>query len=73
MYTQEKNEIEIILLLTIFSLSKWSDIIRNDEDPKVEIMNECQHIKDWLKCKEYIKKKRLIIKMRSIWTYSPNT
>ena len=30
------------------------DIIRNDEDPKVETMDECQHRKDWPKWKEYI-------------------
>ena len=30
------------------------DIIRNDEDPKVEIINECQHRKNWPKWKEYI-------------------
>ena len=30
------------------------DIIRNDEDPKVETMDECQHRKYWPKWKEYI-------------------
>ena len=30
------------------------DIIRNDEDPKVETMDECQHWKYWPKWKEYI-------------------
>ena len=30
------------------------DIIRNNEDPKVETMDECQHRKDRLKWKEYI-------------------
>ena len=30
------------------------DIIRNDEDPKVETMDECQQRKDWPKWKEHI-------------------
>ena len=52
MYTREKNEIEIILLLTIFSLSKWSDIIRNDEDPESRNVEEYRHRNDWSKWKE---------------------
>ena len=54
MYTQEKNGIEIILLLTIFSLSKWSDIIRNDEDPESRNVEEYRHRNDWPKWKEAI-------------------
>ena len=55
MYTQEKNGIDIILLLTIFSLSKVaSNIIRNDEDPEPRNMEECQHRNDWPKWKEAI-------------------
>ena len=47
---------------------------RNDEDPKPDTMDECQHRKDWPKWKEYILTKliRLIRKMRSIWTCSPD-
>ena len=30
------------------------DIIRNDEDPKPDTIDECQHRKDWPKWKEYI-------------------
>ena len=55
MYTQEKNGIDIILLLTIFSLSKVaSNIIRNDEDPEPRNVEECRHRNDWPKWKEAI-------------------
>ena len=55
MYTREKNGIEIILLLTIFSLSKVaSNIIRNDEDPEPRNVEECRHRNDWPKWKEVI-------------------
>ena len=54
----EKNGIEILLSLTIYFFFQIAiDIIRNDEDPKVETMNECQHRKDWPNWKEYIPKK----------------
>ena len=69
----EKNGIEILVIDNIFSFQIPFDIIRNDEDPKVETMNECQYRKDWPKWKEYILKKiRLIRKMRSIQTCSPD-
>ena len=55
MYTREKNGIDIILLLTIFSLSKVaSNIIRNDEDPEPRNVEECRHRNDWPKWKEAI-------------------
>ena len=38
----------------IFSFQVATNIIRNDEDPKLETMDECQHRKDWPKWKEYI-------------------
>ena len=51
----EKNGIEILLSLTIYFFFQIAiDIIRNDEDPKVETMNECKHRKDWPKWKENI-------------------
>ena len=40
----EKKKIEILLFIeNIFSFQVTIDIIRNDEDPKVETMDECQH------------------------------
>ena len=58
MYTREKNGIDIILLLTIFLLSKVaSNIIRNDEDPEPRNVEECRHRNDWPKWKEVIQAK----------------
>ena len=42
------------LILTIFSFQVVIDIIRNDEDPELETMEECHHRKYWPKWKEYI-------------------
>ena len=54
----EKKKIEILLFIeNIFSFQVTIDIIRNDEDPKVETMDECQHWKDRPKWKKYIPKK----------------
>ena len=51
----EKNGIEILFVINnIFSFQVTIGIIRNDEDPKLETMDEWQHRKYWSKWKEYI-------------------
>ena len=51
---REKWDWNTFVIDNIFSFQIAIDIIRNDEDPKVETMNECQHRKDWPNWKEYI-------------------
>ena len=48
--------ISLIFLKNIFSFQVPIDITRN-EDPKVEIIDEYQHRKDWQKWKDYISTK----------------
>ena len=54
---KKKWDWNTLVINNIFSFQIAVDIIRIDEDPKVETMNECQHRKDWPKWKEYIPKK----------------
>ena len=54
---REKWDWNTFVIDNIFSFQIVIDIIRNDEDLKVETMNECQHRKDWPKWKVYIPKK----------------
>ena len=50
----EKWDWNTLVIDNIFFSQIAIDIIRNDEDPKVETMNECKHRKDWPKWKENI-------------------
>ena len=54
---EKKGDWNTLVIDNLFSFQIDIDIIRNDEDSKVETMNECQHTKYWSKWKEYIPKK----------------
>ena len=56
-YIWKKWDWNTLVINNIFSFQIAVDIIRNDEDPKVETMNECQHRKYWPKWKEFIPNK----------------
>ena len=58
LHMEKKEDWNTLVIDNIFSFQMAIDIIRSDEDPKVETINECQHRKYWPKWKEYIKKKK---------------
>ena len=41
-YIQEKNEIKIHSLYTIFSFEVAINIIKNDENPELKVVDECR-------------------------------
>ena len=41
-----------IIISHFFAFQVALDIIRNDEDPEPQKVEECQHINDWQKWKE---------------------
>ena len=63
-----------IIINNIFAFQVVSNIIRNYEDLEPRNVEECQHRNDWPKMeRSYIRKVKLINKMRSFWTCSPYT
>ena len=48
-YRWDQND---ILLNNIFTFQVALEIIRNDEDPELQNMEECRHRNDWPKWKE---------------------
>ncbi|KAL6321622.1 hypothetical protein AAG906_025454 [Vitis piasezkii] len=62
-HTGEKWDRNNIVINNIFAFQVAFDIIRNNEDPEPQNVEECRHRNDWPKWKEAI----------YFWTCSPNT
>ncbi|RVX05857.1 hypothetical protein CK203_023751 [Vitis vinifera] len=73
-HTGEKWDRNNIVINNIFAFQVAFDIIRNDEDPEPRNVEECRYRNDWTKMeRSYTGRVKLINKMRSFWTCSPNT
>ena len=52
MHNREKWDRNKVVINNIFVCQLTLDIIRNDEDPKPQNVEECRHRNDWPKYKE---------------------
>ena len=52
MHNREKWDQNKVIINNIFSFQMALDIIRNDENPEPQNVEECQNRNDWLKWKE---------------------
>ena len=73
MYTEKKWNRNNIVINNIFTFQVASNIIKNNEDPKAQNLEECRHRNDWPKWKEVIQAELNSNKTRSFWTCCPNT
>ena len=63
-YKWDRND---IVNNNIFSFQVTLDIIRNDEDPKPQNVEECRHITNWLKWKEAMQAKLHSLMKREVF------
>ena len=52
MHNREKWDRNKVIINNIFAFHMALDIIRNDENPEPQNVEECRNINDWLKWKE---------------------